>query len=283
MKNKITIIAGTTASGKTAYSIELAKKIHGEVINCDSMQIYKDIPILSAQPNMKERNDIPHHLFSIIGLNDKFSVGHWLKLAIKKIEEIKDRKKTPIIVGGTGLYIKALIEGITETPQISDEVKNKVSELASPYEALQKADPVTAEKLNPSDLIRIKRALEVFHETGKPISELHQKPVNHIFSRTDFHLIQIHRDREIIYDNINKRFLDMIENGSIEECKKAYELYGDINYPKAHGLPEIIKYLNHEIFYDEMVSKSQQNVRNYAKRQLTFFRHQFTFDDVINL
>jgi len=283
MKNKIIIITGTTASGKTAHSIELAKEIDGEIINCDSMQIYREVPILTAQPTIEEQKGVPHHLFSIVGLNDKFSVGHWLKLAIEKITDIQSRGKVPIIIGGTGLYVKAIIEGITETPDISDKIKAKVACLQNSYEDLQKVDPETAERLEPADTFRIKRALEVFYESGESLSAWHKKPIKHPYVRKDFHLIEIVRDRDVIYNNINERFMVMMRNGSIEECKKAYALHGDIDYPKAHGLPEIIRYLNGDLAFDKMILKSQQNIRNYAKRQLTFFRHQFTVDETINL
>lgn len=283
MKGKIIVITGTTASGKTAYSIDFARKLHGEIINCDSMQIYKEIPILSAQPTKNEKVDVPHHLFGFISLSEKFSVGHWLELAMKKITEIQDRGKVPVFVGGTGLYIKALIKGITKTPKISEKTKQEVESINNPYEKLTELDPKYAIRLNQNDSVRIKRALEVYIETGKSLFDLHEQENIHKYRRDDFYLIQIQRPRETVYKNINQRFLDMADMGAIEEVKVAYKKLGDINYPKAHGLSEIIQYLNGNMEYDVMVSKSQQNVRNYAKRQLTFFRHQFTFDEVINL
>lgn len=283
MNNKIVIITGTTASGKTAYSIDLARKLDGEIINCDSMQIYAEIPILSAQPTLDEQGEIPHHLFGFVSLAEQSNTGKWLHLALEKIHEIKARGKTPIFVGGTGLYIKSLIHGIAKTPEISSATKEKVKSLPPSLNELQKVDPKTAQRLEEKDMVRIQRALEVYYQTGTPISELHNTPHDHPYSRSDFYLTHVERDREEIYNRINQRFLDMLEMGALEECQKAYQKLGDIVYPKAHGLPEIIRYINNDMKREEMISKSQQNVRNYAKRQLTFFRHQFTFDEKVIL
>ncbi|MFI4983585.1 MAG: tRNA (adenosine(37)-N6)-dimethylallyltransferase MiaA [Rickettsiales bacterium] len=280
MRNKINIIYGTTASGKTKLGIELAKKLNGVVINCDSMQIYKEIPILSAQPTAAEKDGVEHRLFGYVSLSDKYDVGKWLDDAVAEIKNVLAAKATPILVGGTGLYIKSLVDGIAKMPPISLPTKSKVAALPHLFEELQKLDPPMAAKLKPNDVQRTIRALEIFIETGKSILYWQSQPHQLFFPRQDFYLIQLLKDRAQNYRDIELRFLQMIEAGAIEEVRQVYQTFGDIEYPKAHGIPELISYIKGEVTLEECIPKIQQNSRNYAKRQLTWGRHQLVFDQV---
>jgi tRNA dimethylallyltransferase len=289
MKNKINIIIGPTASGKTSYSIDLAHKIDGEIINFDSMQVYKEIPIISAQPTRNERKGINHHLFGSISINEKFSVATWLYLAIDCISKIKSSGKTPILVGGTGMYAKALIEGLAPTPKISSLTKNKVLDYKKNldtnglYNLLGKLDSKSCIGINNNDSQRITRALEIFLETGQSLKDLQRKSSPHKFNREDFHIIKIEKPRDVIYQNINYRFEQMISNGAIEEANIVFNKFQNIDYPKAIGLIELIDYLKGDITISEAVKKSQQLSRNYAKRQITWMNHQIDkYDEVIN-
>jgi tRNA dimethylallyltransferase len=285
MKNKINVILGTTASGKTKYSISLAAKLNGVVINCDSMQVYKEIPILTAQPTPDEKGDIEHRLFGYISCSEHYSVGRWLEDVVPVIKEVIERGKTPILVGGTGMYVKTLMDGISPTPSISIDTKKQVKSLSRDllHKRLEKLDPVTSKKLKPNDHQRIIRALEVFIETGKSLSDWQSNEQPEIFfSKGQFYTIKIERPRETIYENIDKRFLDMVNDGVVDEVSRVYRQFGNIVYPKAHGLPEIISYLNGNITLDEAILLAQRNTRHYAKRQTTWMNHQVVFDKTIN-
>jgi tRNA dimethylallyltransferase len=288
MIGKINILAGTTASGKTKYAVELAEQINAVIINCDSMQVYQEIPLLTAQPTEEEKQGIEHRLYGCISCGEEFNVGIWLELVIKEIKEVLALGKTPLLVGGTGLYIKSLVEGISELPTISQETKQQVAELqlvcTTPalYAKLLALDPLAESKINSGDTQRILRALAVVIETGTSIFTWQANAkVTHFFPREGFYLMWLKKPREIIYNNINQRFVEMIDLGVVEEVKKLYEQKSDQNLPRAHGLPEIIKYLKGELTLEQAIVIAQQNTRNYAKRQITFFTHQLKFDKVI--
>lgn len=284
MIGKVNILAGTTASGKTKYAVELAKEINAVVINCDSMQVYKEIPILTAQPTEEEKQGIEHRLYGVISCGEEYNVGIWLNQVEKEIKEVLARGKTPLLVGGTGLYIKSLVRGISELPTISSQTKEKLKELQNLpidalYSKLKQTDNIAASRLEPGDVQRILRALAIFMETGKSIYTWHENaPITKFFPQESFYLMWLKKPRETIYNNINYRFLQMIEMDVVEEVKK---LKKDITLPKAHGLPEIIKYLKGELALEQAIAIAQQNTRNYAKRQITFFSHQLEFDKVI--
>jgi len=289
MKGKINIICGTTACGKTKYAVDLAKKIDAEVINADSMQVYKEFPILSAQPTRDEMQDIPHHLYGIISCQEHFDVARWVQLAIAKIQDLSERGKTPLLVGGTGMYIKSLIYGISGIPTIPINIKEQIKLLeaqndqAGLYQLLQSKDMLTAQQINPNDSQRTLRALEVILATNVPLVEWHKQVTSIPFPRENFHLILLTKPREVIYNSINQRFTDMLAAGALDEVQKVVEAYGNSNLPKAHGLPELIRYVKGEITLEQATSQSQQNIRNYAKRQTTWFKHQLDFDKVIEV
>ncbi len=287
MRAKINIIFGATASGKTAYGVELAKRFDGEIINADSMQVYREIPVIGAQPTAEERQDIPHHLYGFRSVLDAYSVGDFIIDATRKINEVSARGKMPILVGGTGLYIKALVEGLPDLPTISSETKAKVAELRERldtpelHEYLRKLDPMTASKLKPNDMQRIMRALEVMFESGHSLAELQKHEKHAPFPRSDYYIIWLNPTREVIYQKINQRFIKMIELGAVKEVKQLITIFGDAPLPKACGIPEIQSYLEGKLTLDETICKAQQSTRHYAKRQITWGRHQFDFNEII--
>jgi tRNA dimethylallyltransferase len=276
MKGKINIITGATATGKTAYAIKLAKELSGIILNADSMQVYKELPILTAQPSYTELQQAEHRLYGFLNCNEHFDVAIWISLVTAEISKVLKQGKTPILVGGTGMYIKSLIEGLSDIPKISEATKQKVRALKNPHNHLSEVDPATALKLEKKDLQRIYRALDVYYETDLPLSEWKTKPKKPHFSKEQIYLEVIEVPREELYKKIDQRFLTMINSGAIDEVRNVYEKYGDIDYPKATGFYEILEFIKGKITREEMIEKSQQSTRNYGKRQMTFMRNQFT-------
>lgn len=280
IEGKVIIIFGPTASGKTSFSYQIANNLKNcVIINADAMQMYSSVPIITNQPPKDYLSKVEHKLFSILSPNEKTNVARWLELAKKEIKKAKDLNKTPILVGGTGMYLKALIFGIDNMPKISNETKQKVSliEKKHLYQRLKKLDKKT--NLFPNDTQRIKRALEVILETDKPISYFQTKTIAPTFKKNDFYCLFLNKPRQEVYENINTRFDDMVKNGVIYEVKTLLEYNLDDSYPimKAHGIPELKKYLEGTLSLQDATQKAKQNTRNYAKRQYTFFRTQLGF------
>lgn len=278
-KDKVIVICGPTASGKTALSIELAKKINGEIVSCDSMQIYKDMNIGTAKPTREEMQGIKHYMLDCIEPNERYSVAEYKKEAKKCIKKIIEKEKTPIVVGGTGLYIDSLIYEI-DYPNIefNSEYRDYLEKLADEegleklYEKAKKIDKLAVEKISRNDRKRILRILEIYHATGK------NKTEQEIESRKkevefDYRVYALKLNREILYDRINRRVDIMIENGLIEEVKKLLEKYNE--FPTAMqglGYKEVVEYLDNKITNEEMIEKIKMETRRYAKRQLTWFK-----------
>ena len=279
LKSKIVLISGPTASGKSSFAIKLAKKIKGEIINADSMQIYKQLKILSARPNPKNYQRIKHHLYGFHDVNKNFSTGDWLKLVIKKINEVRKRKKIPIIVGGTGLYFKALTDGLVNIPNIPYRFRNQIRSLHLKvgnkkfYQELLKIDPSSRNKINPTDSQRLIRAFEVKKFTKKSIHEWF-KNTKSKFENGNFFKIYIDYDRKELIERINLRTHDMIETGAINEVNKFIKLKinKDKTATKAIGVNEIKAYLANEKKLDEIKEKISIKTRQYAKRQSTWAR-----------
>ena len=278
-KPKAIVICGPTASGKTALSIELAKKIDGEIISCDSMQIYKDMDIGTAKPTKEEMQGIKHYLIDFVSPDKRYSVADFKQDAKNAMKEIIAKGKTPIIVGGTGLYVDSLIYEI-DYPNIEfDENYRKQLEekaekegLEKLYEEARKIDPQAIEKISVNDQKRILRILEIYHATGKNKTEQEKEsrknPVEY-----DYHVYAINWDREKLYERINKRVDIMIEQGLIEEVQKIYQKYA--TFPTAMqglGYKEVVEYLENKCTKEEMIEKIKMETRRYAKRQLTWFR-----------
>jgi len=280
LKPKVIVIVGPTASGKTALSIELAKQIKGEIVSCDSMQIYKDMNIGSAKPSLEEMQGIKHYMIDIVEPDKRFSVAEYKKQAEQAIEEILSKGKMPIVIGGTGLYADSLIYGI-EYPEIEfdknyrnelENIANSKEGLSNLYEKAKEIDSKAIEKISPNDKKRILRILEIYHSTGKTKTELEaESRKNEV--KYDYRVFVINMDRQILYNRINKRVEIMIENGLIEEVKNLLDKYKE--FPTAMqglGYKEVVEYLNGYLTKDEMIEKIKQETRRYAKRQLTWFR-----------
>ena len=268
-----------TASGKSNFSIKLAKKINGEIINADSMQVYKELKILSARPNIKDYQKIKHHLYGFHSVKNNFSTGDWLKIAIKKIKEVRKRKKTPIFVGGTGLYFKALTDGLVSIPIIPIRFRNKIRTLNKNlgqkkfYQNLIKLDPYSKEKINETDTQRSIRAYEVKQFTKK---SLHDWFINtkSYFDKDDFFKIYIDYPREELIQRISKRAEQMMEMGAVNEVKRFLRLKvrKDKSVNKAIGIHEIKEFLEKRKDISDVIEKISIKTRQYAKRQSTWAR-----------
>ena len=279
LKSKIVLISGPTASGKSNFSIKLAKKINGEIINADSMQVYKELKILSARPDPKDYKKIKHHLYGFHNVKNNFSTGDWLKQAIKKIKEVKKRKKTPIFVGGTGLYFKALMDGLVCIPNIPIRSRNKIRTLHNDlgqkkfYQKLLKLDPKSKDKINPTDAQRSIRAYEVKQFTKKSLHDWF-KNTKSFFNKDEFFKIYIDFPRDKLIQRISKRTERMIKIGAIKEVKRFNKLKvkKDKSVNKAIGINEIKEYLQERKDLSYVIEKISIKTRQYAKRQSTWAR-----------
>ncbi len=278
-QNKIIVIGGPTASGKTGLAIKLAKEMGAEIINADSLQVYQENPIISAQPTLEEREGIEHHLLGYINGSEEYNIARWLDDVVHLINS-SDKKF--IIVGGTGFYLKHLIFGISSIPVIPEEIRTKVrtqlNELGIEefYKILLKKDPLIANNIDKFNGHKLARAYEVFLTTNKSILTWQQEQKKY-FPVEKFKLIILTPPREILYNNCNQRFLLMLENGAIEEVKNIIKHNHNPfqGIMKSHGVPELKMYLEEKMSLNQAIEKTQQVVRNYAKRQITWFKHQF--------
>ena len=278
-KPKVIVICGPTASGKTALSIELAKKINGEIVSADSMQIYKDMDIGTAKTTPEEMQGIKHYLQDFVEPDKRYSVADYKVDAEKAIEEILSKGKTPIVVGGTGLYVDSLIYGIEyQEIKFDEKYRKKLEDIAlekgleTLYKKAQEIDPEAMKKISCNDKKRIIRVLEIYKATGKTKTEQEiesrKKEVKY-----DYKVFAIDWEREKLYERINKRVDIMIENGLIEEVENLLKKYKE--FPTAMqglGYKEVVEYLNGYLTKEEMIDKIKQETRRYAKRQLTWFR-----------
>ena len=279
MKPKVIVIVGPTASGKTALSIQLAKKINGEIVSADSMQIYEDMDIGTAKPTSEEMDGIKHYLVDCVSPTIRYSVANYKTDALKAIEEILNKGKTPIVVGGTGLYVDSLVQGIEYNDiEVDLEYRKQLDEIAEEkgldelYNRAVEIDPQAMQKISKNDKKRIFRVLEIYHSTGK------NKTAQEVESRInenpyDYIVFAIDMQRERLYDRINRRVDIMLESGLVDEVKSLINKYEELPTAiQGLGYKEVVSYLENEITYDEMVEKIKQETRRYAKRQLTWFR-----------
>ena len=283
LKSKIVLIYGPTASGKSDFAIKLAKKIKGEIVNADSMQIYRELKLLTARPLKKNYQKIKHHLYGFQNSKKIFSTGDWLKLANKNIVNIKKRKKTPILVGGTGLYFKALTDGLVEIPNIPLKIRNKVRRLQKTigqvkfYKKLLSIDPLILSKIDSTDSQRSIRAYEIKLFTKKSIVDWFKKTKSN-FNNQDFLKIYIDFPRPNLINRINKRTNQMIKLGAINEVirfnKQKIPKNRSIN--KAIGVSEIKDFIKKKISEDVLIEKISIKTRQYAKRQSTWARGHMT-------
>jgi tRNA dimethylallyltransferase len=278
-QSKIILISGPTASGKSSFAVRIAKKINGEIINSDSMQIYKQLKILTARPNKKEQKNIKHHLYGIADVKINFSTGQWLKLTIKKIKEIRRRKKIPILVGGTGLYFQSLINGLVTIPNIPMKFRNKIRLMQKNngqeafYKNLLKIDPKSKNKFDPNDVQRTIRAFEIKSYTKISMYDWLGKTKSN-FKDKEFLKLYINFDRESLIKRISQRTSKMVKIGAIQEVKKfnKLRLKKELSANKVIGIEELTKYLNSEIKLDETKELIFIRTRQYAKRQATWAR-----------
>ena len=279
LRSKVVIIYGPTASGKSEFAIKLANKVNGEIVNADSMQVYKEFKILSARPFLKDYKKIKHHLYGFQSVKKKFSTGEWLRLVNFKIKDIKRRNKTPILVGGTGLYFKALTNGLTKIPNIPVKFREKVRSLHKKigsknfYLKLVKLDPLTKNYINPSDTQRAIRAYEIKLFTKKSMYEWF-KDTKSKYEKNFFYKIYIDFPRIELWKRINQRTKLMLEKGAILEVKRFIKLKvpESKSANKAIGINEIRQYLQKKIKISDVIEKISIKTRQYAKRQSTWAR-----------
>ncbi len=282
MKEKIIVIVGPTAVGKTSLSIEVAEQFDGEVISGDSMQIYKELDIGTAKVTPAEKGEIPHHLIDIKEIDENYSVADFQREASQKIQEISERGHVPIIVGGTGLYIESLLYPVTHSKiepnqVLRQELEDYAEEVGNEqlWERLNQVDPEAADKIHPNNVRRLIRAIEVYEETGELFSSF-QNERQKKESNYDVFLIGLNTERQLLYERINKRVDEMVKEGLVEEAKDLWEKVGPdltVQSTKGIGYKELFAYFNKEVTLDEAIAAIKQNSRRYAKRQLTWFRN----------
>lgn len=272
------ILAGPTASGKTALALQLAERLNGVIINADSMQVYAGIPILTAAPTLEEMAKAPHRLFGWLDPAKPCSVGLWVEAARIAAYETWQEGKLPIFVGGTGMYLRALTDGISPIPDISPAIRQEIRQIPveTAYSWLRQQDPDMAAKLEPGDTQRIHRACEVLRQTGKSL--LHwqsQAPIPPLpGAHLEFYRLSI--DRTLLYQRCDARLIHMVENGALTELQALLDrnLPADLPAMRAVGIPELTRHLRGEWTLVQALDKAQQATRNYAKRQLTWLRNQ---------
>ena len=281
IKSKIVLISGPTASGKSKFALNLAKKIDGEILNADSMQVYKQFKILTARPSIQDLKKVKHHLYGIIDVNKNFSTGDWLKLSIKTIKEIRKRKKIPIIVGGTGLYFKALTEGFVKIPTVPIRVRNQIRKLQKKigqekfFNKLKKIDPKVKNKIEKNDTQRSIRAYEIKYYTKKSLFEWF-KNTKKYFLDNEFIKIYINYPKNEVIKKANSRVNIMLKSGAIAEVKKfnTLKIRKQNSVNKVIGIVEISNYLNDNCNLDEAKDLISIKTRQYIKRQFTWARGQ---------
>ena len=287
--NNIIIVAGPTASGKSLLALEVAELLNGEIINGDSMQMYREFNVLTARPGQKEEACTAHHLYGALKITESCSAGVWLKMALEAIADVQARGRRPIICGGTGLYLKVLMEGIAPVPAIPQKVTDELSTLyleeggIAFHKRLARLDPNGASKLAPNDRQRLVRAYGVIKVSGRTLGDWQKDQLAGSPIEARFLNILLSPPREALYQRINQRFDDMLIHGAIAEVAAVLDEKLDLNLPgmKALGVQSLSKYLIGECDLDEAANDAKRATRNLAKRQLTWFRNKFPADLVI--
>ena len=280
--DKAVLIAGPTASGKSALALELAQSTGGVVINADSMQVYRDLRVLTARPTLEEEARVPHRLYGHVDAAVNFSAGSWVADAATVLEELRAQNRLPIFVGGSGLYFKALTRGLSAVPPIPPEVRDAVRArlerdgVEALHAELARCDPASAERLKPRDRSRIARALEVIEATARSLTDWHRDGLPPLLPPDTFRALFLEPDRDALYARIDARFDAMLQAGALDEVAALASRKLDPLLPamKAHGVPALIRHLQGEISLDEAAVIGRADTRHYAKRQFTWFRHQ---------
>ena len=278
----VVIIAGPTASGKSTLALAAALQFDGEVINADSMQVYRELSVLTARPTAEDEAQVPHHLYGVLSGSDVCSAGRWLEMAVGTINEIHGRGRIPILCGGTGLYLKVLREGIALVPDVSSAILEETKALylklggIAFLEKLAELDQISADRLNPSDRQRLVRAYGVVTATGRTLPQWHKDQSHTPPLNAGFFTLHLLPDRAQLYAHIERRFDAMIEGGGFDEVKKLQKLNLSPSIPvmKALGVPEMLAYVSGAMDMDAAIDRSKQTTRNLAKRQMTWFRNQ---------
>ncbi len=280
--DKPVLIAGPTASGKSALALGLAEQLGGMVINTDSMQVYADLRVLTARPTLEEEARVPHRLYGHVDAAVNYSVGSFVSDAAAALAEARAQRRLPIFIGGTGLYFKALTRGLSAVPPIPAEVRENVRAqlerdgVEALHAELARRDPVAAARLKPRDRTRIARALEVVVATGRALTDWHSEGQPPLLAPGEFRALFLAPEREALYARIDARFGAMLKAGALEEVERLAARRLDPLLPamKAHGVPPLMKYLKGEITLAEAAEIGRADTRHYAKRQFTWFRHQ---------
>ena len=280
--HKAVLIAGPTASGKSALALALAQQTGGVVINTDSMQVYRDLRVLTARPTVEEEAVVPHRLYGHVDASINFSAGAWVSDAAKTLDEARVQNRLPIFVGGSGLYFKALTRGLSAVPAIPIEIRDSVRArlerdgVEALHAELSRRDPVSAERLKVRDRSRIARALEVVEATGRSLNDWHCEGLPPLLPPGEFSALFLSPEREVLYARIDARFDAMLKAGALEEIERLAARKLDALLPamKAHGVPALIRHLAGELTLEEAGMIGRADTRHYAKRQFTWFRHQ---------
>ena len=279
------LIHGPTASGKTQLSIDVARKLDGEIVNADSMQVYRELKVISARPDDAEMDGIPHHLFGHVPASERYSTGQWLEQARPVIEDIQKRGKTAVVVGGTGLYLTALTEGLSDIPPVPEDVRHDVIEItkAEGLEGLRRrvaeVDPDAAARIDANDRQRLARAYEVWLATGSSLTSFQNKRSNPVLNGEEWLGVALTPPRAKLYSRIDKRFEGMLMEGAMEEARAlvALGIDGELPAMKAHGMPWLSAFIRGEIDATTAADNAKRDTRRYAKRQFTWIGRQFPF------
>lgn len=275
----IVILFGPTASGKSALALEVAETLNAVIINADSKQLYREIPIITAQPSVEEKARVPHALYGALSVQEDCSVARWIELVRPVIEECWQQGKLPLLVGGTGMYFTCLTQGLPPMPEIPEAIRQQVRQQVieegseSVYALL---DEAMQQSLKPGDSHRVGRAYEVLLATGKSLRYWQQQPAVPVYPHAQVSSFFLSPPRQWVYERCNRRFEIMMESGVLEEMRALDAMQVPVYLPamKAHGVPELLSYLHGTVSREDAISKAQQNTRNYIKRQFTWFRGQ---------
>ena len=282
MGNKAVLIAGPTASGKSALALELAQTHDAVIVNTDSMQVYRDLRVITARPTLAEEAEVPHRLYGHVDAAMNFSAGAWVTDAAKVLADARAQKRLPIFVGGSGLYFKSLTRGLSAVPPIPPEVRDSVrarlehNGVEALHAELARVDPASAERLKPRDRTRIARALEVVEATGRSLTDWHREGLPPLLPPDQFSALFLAPERDDLYARIDARFDAMLKAGALQEVAALAARRLDPLLPamKAHGVPALIRHLQGELSLEQAGVIGRADTRHYAKRQFTWFRHQ---------